>query len=415
MDERITRRRVLATLGAAATTGLAGCAGTGLDQSVLGTDREGDIVVAPAGSDYNAGTAAAPLASIEGALERADPGATVSVRPGEYRESVWTQRDGDPEAPITITGPPDAVVRPPPGSHEAIHIGHHHIHVEGLTITGLTRPEQELEHSRAYSDNCAYISAEERAFQGVDYLRGVVFHPARIGHAGKAIVQTTRLRDTVIGNFEVIGPAGVYYDSRIADTEYGHVGEIVYIGESEPSRGEFRYGYPGLDYTRNVRVHHVDNSAGYRNAEVVDIKLGCENVTVEYCTSRNSGYSSEDVAWPAINLGGRDCTIRWNDFAEGPLGISVSAWVPTGDIDGTEWARDNAIYGNRVADFDRPFRFLTTDVLTSPGPDAQRVFCGNDISGASEVEVPAGSAPCPDDVPKTDTIGHRGGDSPWTE
>jgi len=415
MGERVTRRRVLATLGAAASSGLAGCGATGLDRSVFGTEEDGDIVVAPDGSDFQAGTADAPLASIEAALERAEPGATVSVRPGEYRESVWTQRDGEPGAPITITGPPEAVIRPPPGSHEAIRIGHHHVHVQGLTITGLTDPERELEVSDAYSDNCAYISAEERAFEGLDYLRGVVFEPARIGHAGKAIVQTTRLRDVVIGNFEVIGPAGVYYDSRIADTEYGHVGEIVYIGASENARGEFRYGYPDLDRTRNVRVHHINNSAGYRNAEVVDIKLGCENVTVEYCTSRNSGYSSEDATWPAINLGGRDCTIRWNDFAKGPLGMSVAAWVPTGEIDGTEWARDNAIYGNRLADFDKPFRFLTTDVLTAPGPEAQRLFCGNQVGGASDPEFSMASDSCPSDVTMPDTIGHRGGDSPWTD
>lgn len=415
MGERVTRRHVLATVGAGAIGGLAGCGTTALDQSVLGTDKDGDLVVAPDGSDFQAGTADAPLASIEAALERAEPGATVKVRPGEYHESVWTQRDGKPDAPITITGPPEAVVRPTPGSHEAIHIGHHHIHVRGLTITGLISPERELEVSDAYSDNCAYISAEERAFEGRQYLRGVVFEPARIGHSGKAIVQTTRLRDSVIGNFEVIGPAGVYYDPRIADTEIHHVGEIVYLGSSEPDRGQFRYGYPDLDRTRNVRVHHIDNSAGYRNAEFVDIKLGCENVTVEYCTSRNSGHSSEDAPWPAINLGGRDCTIRWNDFGDGPLGMSVAAWVPSGDIDGTDWARDNAIYGNRLANFERPFRFITTDVLTAPGPDAQRVFCGNDLSGAGEVEVPEAAEPCSADVPTTDTIGHRGGASSRTE
>lgn len=415
MDERHSRREVLATLGAAATTGLAGCGASALGDGALSTDGDGAIHVSPDGSNYNAGTPDAPLASIEAALQRAEPGATIQVGPGEYRESVWTQRDGKPDAPITLTGPPEAVIRPPSGSHQAILIGHHHNHVRGLTITGLTRPADELEHSGAYSDNCAYISPEERAFQGVDYLRGVVFEPARIGHSGKAMVQTTRLRDAVIGNFEVIGPAGVYFDPRLEDTETHHVGEIVYLGSSEPDRGEFRYGYPGLDRTRNVRVHHIDNSEGYRNAEVVDIKLGCENVTVEYCTSRNSGHSSEDSPWPAINLGGRDCTIRWNDFSDGPLGMSVTAWVPTGDIDGTDWARDNAIYGNRLTNFDQVFRFLTTETLATPGPAAQERLCGNEIVGAGKYEVTAASDACPSTVPTADTIGHMGGDSPWAE
>lgn len=415
MSDRLTRRRLLAAVGATTTLG-AGCTARKNQQSALSADPPEELHVAPNGSDFNPGTPEAPLKHIQAALEMAEPGTTVTLAPGEYRESVITQTDGEPEAPITITGTPEAVIRPPTGSHHCLYIKHHHIHVTGITLNGLTEPEKRLEDHEAYADNIAWITAVDRALAGVEYLDGVVFEPARIGNTAKAMVQTARIRNASIGNFKLIGPAGVRYDERVENPEVGHVGEIVYIGSPEPNRGVFKYGYTDIDRTQNVRIHHIDNSEGYRHAEFADIKLGCTNITVEYCTSRNSGYSTEDTSWPMVVLGGNECTVRWNDFDTGPIGFLIGAWVPSGDIDGTKWASNNEIYGNRLANFSKEvFRARTLGDLVSVGMEGQAIVCGNKIENSRGDNQTLATEACPVDIPTTDTIGHLGGDSPHAE
>ncbi|MDB5356353.1 MAG: carbohydrate-binding cenc domain protein [Phycisphaerales bacterium] len=59
--------------------------------------------VSTSGSDGNAGTLAAPLASIQHAADLARPGDTVFVRGGVYHETVTPARSGSSGAPITFT------------------------------------------------------------------------------------------------------------------------------------------------------------------------------------------------------------------------------------------------------------------------------------------------------------------------
>jgi hypothetical protein len=55
------------------------------------------------GNDENAGTSIdAPMRTIQNAVNVAQPGDTIMVRGGTYRETVTTSRSGTAEAPITI-------------------------------------------------------------------------------------------------------------------------------------------------------------------------------------------------------------------------------------------------------------------------------------------------------------------------
>lgn len=72
-------------------------------------DRFADVrYVATGGSDENPGTAERPWATVQHAVDRAEPGATIRVGPGAFREQVAVRRSGKAEAPITIEGALDA-------------------------------------------------------------------------------------------------------------------------------------------------------------------------------------------------------------------------------------------------------------------------------------------------------------------
>jgi hypothetical protein len=68
------------------------------------------IHVAPDGRPGAPGTAEAPLGSVQEALDRAQAGDTVRLRPGVYRERVAFKHGGERNRPITLEGEPGAIV-----------------------------------------------------------------------------------------------------------------------------------------------------------------------------------------------------------------------------------------------------------------------------------------------------------------
>ena len=89
------RKHLLAAAALVAVLGVAGPA------RAAGTT----LYVAPGGSDSNAGTAGAPLATIQKAVSLVAPGGTIAVRGGTYalRTNISITRSGTAAAPITLT------------------------------------------------------------------------------------------------------------------------------------------------------------------------------------------------------------------------------------------------------------------------------------------------------------------------
>jgi hypothetical protein len=441
VGDRLSRRRVLAVTTAVGIGSIAGCGsgeqGPGDGEttdpvrtgqpSTAETDSPGSaernsavVHVSVEGSESNPGTEANPLGSIQAGIDQAGPGETVYVHPGEYHENVRIRAGGEPTAPLTLTGPPEAVLKPKPGNEwEALGVGASHVHVTGLSFSGLHDPDAPANAESYARTHLIYLNTNPTE---TGYLEGLVISPHRIGHAGGALINSMRIKDAAIGGFTVTGPAGARWLFSERD---GHYGEIVYLGTATDNlteRGEFEE----YDHTRNVRVHHIDNSGGHPHSELVDCKEGTRNITIEYCTDAG-GVQSDDSYWSqAISLNGRDCTVRWN-IIRNAMGsaVGIGPWGFLSDPTHlaepqTEKERrmgtNHAVYGNvftgnsaDAIDFLR--ESWAPDRESNPLPADQRALCGNLYDGYSDAAL---ATACPSDVPTGERVGHLAGDSPWS-
>lgn len=435
---RVSRRRLLELLSVSSLGGIAGCIGEGGEPNPTGTvsshftstrtptatptatetptetgtPRENPITVYVSnnGSTAGRGTADDPLISIQHALEQVKPGDTVRVKPGRYLQPVQTVRGGTAGHPITITGPPDAVFN----ADGPFEINHSHVHLRGLTFDGLYQPSSP-DDPESYSESILQIneSFHERIKRGEhspesvseeNYLQNVVVKPHAVGNCRADFIKVHWSKNVEISEFKVIGPAGVKF---LKGDAAGHNSEIIYLGNA-PSKG-----WPP-DLTRNIHVHHIDNSAGYPHSELVDCKTGTSDVTIEYCTDAGGSVEAitDDSNTGAIHIGGNDITVRWNILSGGAqdgidIGshIAVSGAPPDAYSDG---GTNNTIYGNRL--LDNRGMAVQFSYPNDQGEDEQRAICGNEYNG------PTHGSPdkkCPDGLPEGDGIGDLGGDSPW--
>jgi hypothetical protein len=366
-----------------------------------------DYYVASEGSDKDPGTRDAPLATIVAAVEEVGAGESIYVHSGEYQEYFELYTDGTEDQPIEITGPADAIVRRQTDKKAVMILGGNHIHVTGLSITGLSDPSSP-EDVEAYADAPLVLFTAKPPFDSLN--QGAVFTPHQIGHSGAQLVKFRFCRDAEAGPFRVTGRAGAAWQL----SEGGHPsGEIVYVGTS-PSTIEKTDAINRWDDTRNVRVHHIDNSAGHPHNQLVDIKPGTENVTVEYCTDAGS-YNNKDWAARSIAVRGHAATVRWNRLQDGEDdGIGVGSGhnnTPENELQ-ERAGEDNNIYGNEITGFGgESIRFPWISDGPGQAPEDQATLCGNEFDGPVDGNP---GRECGPDVPRTDEIGHTGGDSPWT-
>lgn len=429
------RRSLLATLGAVGAGILAGCSEGGEDSTepVSGTNTEvetgaetasetgaaeteesdgqsdlGDIYVAPDGSDDAEGTADAPLATIQESFNQVDPGETIYANPGEYQEFLYVREGGTADAPVELTGPPDAVLRRSSDAPAAAVIGGDYVHVTGLTIDGLADPDRP-EDPDAYG-NAPLVLVTANDFD--EFNEGTVIAPHGIGNSGRQLVKFRFCANAEAGPFRVTGRAGAKW--QLTDQK-DHNGEIVYVGTAPVTIDKFD-GYSGWDRTHNVHVHHIDNSAGHQHAVLVDTKPGSENITVEYCTDGGGSWSSVDWDASSLILKGHRCTFRWNRIQDGhgnglKVGRDLTNSAPDDDFR-DKVATENEIYGNEILGFDDDAISFSPGSKAGQGPEHQAVYCGNTIEGRATGDP---RRACNEDVPTADRVGHVGGDSAWGE
>lgn len=418
----MNRRRFLAVT--TVTSGvLAGCSGR-LRESPSSADSTGadrdTIVVAPEGSDSNPGTRDQPLETIQFAIDRAQPGDTVALEPGVHTSGEpdqpvgMTKRAGDPDEPITITGPPEAVVRGPPvdsSSQPIFLINHSHVHLEGMTLDGLTVPDADGDSTR-YRNQIVGCSPPTWQDSHPDYLTDVWIKPRAVGNARTKLINAWRTNDLEIGGFEVIGPAGVDYVD--GDADGSALGAVVSLGRSSNNFDTSHYPWDGPDESHGIHVHHIANLDGHEHTELVKLHAGNHDITIEYCTDRGGNSRS------GVFLPGAQTTVRWCELTNGER-AGVSVYVPPMKENGSFEQFDqlppdrhpgtnNAIYGNHLLDNEGPAIAFSSPEWFNGGPNQQRDLCGNEIDRMSPG---APDQPCPSSLPTGEGIGHTGGDSPW--
>jgi hypothetical protein len=372
------------------------------------------IYVSPDGDDGNSGTENSPMKTIQTVLSVVEPGQTIYLQPGQYPGPVSTVNSGEPDNPITITGSRDAVIRPSAEVDEKywnpVVIQHSHYRLTGVTIDGLHTPDAP-EQPSSYVARLLKVSPE---FETSEYVEDVVIAPHGIGNSRSQLINVIRAKNCEFGPFRVIGPAGVDY---LHGDKKSHQGEILYIGSPLQTYADGADGYPWdrYDKTRNIHVHHIDNSDGYHHSEIVDCKDGTENVTIEYCTDAGGSRNNEPFSVQSIHMRGHECTVRWNRLVSG-AGNGIEVYKPGSDelfpafgfdqevVD--RIATENEIYGNEIYDFGK--RAIALDEETR---DAQRHVCGNDVRGETNGTP---EEQCPDGLPDGEGVGHTGGESPWS-
>jgi len=422
-------RRAFLALGAAGIGGLAGCPGgsqtdsqtvsetttrtpastvtatatptrTSTEQHTpTETPRENPetIFVHPGGDDDNPGTRNAPIQRLQTALNRVRAGETVYALPGVHRGPAHTRRGGTAEAPIRITGPPEAVFR----SDRGLFLNHSHVHLTGLSIDGLVHPDRP-DDPTAYAETLVKINApltwstedsdsSDGSVPEERFVRDIVCKPHAIGNCRADLIKVNYSRNVEIGEFRLAGPVGVKFSKG---EKTGHNAEIVYVG-NPPS------GDRPLDRSRNVHIHHIDASAGHVHGELVDLKPGTHHCTVEYCTSLGGGLTTDDAAPTVVGHNGHHNVVRWNEIGDCAIPIRFDGVY-------ADLIYENDIYGNYLHEYtDTALAFENRDEI---GLEQQRHICENEVAGDA---IEAMTADCEADVPAGDGIGHLGGASPW--
>ncbi len=310
--------------------------------------------VSPTGSDDNDGSSPErALATIQQALDGAEPGTEVRLAAGTYRQDLRTVQDGRAEAPITIVGPPDAVMQGD-GALYIVEVNHDHHVFQGFTIDGRFGEDEE----DGYRQKLLYAQGTENG-SGVTGLRVLDMTLTN------ALDECVRLRYFADRN-EIAG--NTISNCGLKDFEFGggrKNGEGIYIGTAPEQTDDERNPTDEPDRSSDNHVHDNRITGG---SECIDVKEGATANLIE----SNTCTGALDSDSGGIDVRGSDNVVRGNTVTGGEgAGIRLGGDDPE---DGT----GNDVVDNVLRDNDEgAIKFMAA-------PQGQ--VCGNTVSG-SDVAV----------------------------
>jgi hypothetical protein len=335
------------------------------------------LYVDPRGSDTADGTAAAPLATIQAALDKATPGTVINLAPGVYRETLATVRDGAPGAPITIKGPESgkdragryrAVVY---GTGRVVSVNHSYYTFDGFTIDG-----QEKLAGTAYPTDLAAVTAFKNRVQpqvadgrliyigaadDTRDLTGITIHNMFLNGAGGECV---RLRNNAHDNAitdSVIQYCGMFGKGDDDERAKYHNGEGVYIGTSPNSDSQPMHANDGS--SRNLVARNTIRTFG---SECFNVKENAhDNVLEDNVCSDNT--ESAEFDGSNIELRGHSNVVRNNEISDS-AGVNIKIRSDSKKFD----RGGNVVENNRISGGAAVF------MLDSAVPQGR--MCGNRVT-----------------------------------
>ncbi len=292
--------------------------------------------VSPRGDDEATGTKAAPLRTVQAAIDRAAPGTTVEIARGTYAEALTTRVDGSPGSPITLRGRGAVLVGDADRSGRVLQVRNDHWVIERLAFAGL--------------DTGIWIEG----------ARDVTVRGNEVADMRGECVRVKYLSSDVVIERNSIHDCG--REDFVESPGSGKNGEGVYIGTAPEQLDRNPSSVP--DATTRVTVR--DNTISTRGNECVDIKEAATANVVEFndCTEQRDPESGGFDSRGSANV------IRYNR-STGNDGAGIRLGGDT-EADGT----DNDVIGNELVDNDG----AGIKVMRAP----QGRVCGNEIRGSGD-------------------------------
>jgi hypothetical protein len=353
------------------------------------------LYVDPAGNDTNDGSQGRPFQTIQKALDDAQPGTTINLAPGEYREQLATQHDGAPGAPITIKGPETGQDRSGRyqatlyGTDRIVSVDHSYYVFEGFTIDGQEKLQgkqlpEDLSRITAFKQSVArdvedgrliYVGASDqsRDITGIE-IRNMFLN----GAGGECVRLRNNAHDNIIAD-SVIQYCGLFgKKSDDTDRFEFHNGEGVYIGTSPKSDSQ--------------PMHENDASSGNQITGNIIRTFGSECFNVKENAHDNvfennqcsGNVESTEFDGSNIELRGHNNIVR-NNTISGSEGVAIKIKSDSAEYD----KGGNVVEGNQISD-------VAAEAFQVESDTQQGQMCGNDVQAASlGEEAPTGvDQPC---------------------
>jgi hypothetical protein len=357
------------------------------------------LYVSPSGSDANSGTSVGtPLQTIQKALDLAQPGTTINLAEGVYRQALVTRVAGTAGAPITIKGPTTgrdkATVYSVGG--RVFSINHSYYTLDGFTIDGqpsIARSEyptrladvrawKDSVQSRAINSKLVYVGVDTTV---ADIAGTTISNMFLNGSGGECVRFRDRAANSLIVN-SVIQYCGVLGQGNDVDQYKYHNSEGIYIGTSPKSTDQ---PMAANDTSNNIVVR--DSTINTFGSECFEVKENAHHNRLENTTCGNN---DEPSTWQGSNIELR-----------GDHNTVVGATVSNSRSWNMKLASDSATYdrGGNTAQrttFSGAATYAIINRQAGSGP-----FCGDTFAGS--VSDPSGgtigtpTASCVDTTPPT--------------
>jgi hypothetical protein len=302
------------------------------------------------------------FASIQQALDVAQPGDTIQLGSGDYREALITKRHGAAGAPITLTGPREAVLRGAAGQGRIFQIFHDYYLLDGWTIDGY---DGSGNSSSDYRDKLLYVHGQATSYGGTVRRgpQGLEVRNMLLRNAGGECIRLRYFVQFANIHHNTLYNCGVY-DFVFAGG--GKNGEGIYIGTSSTQWGDGKNPTADADGSNFNHIHH--NVINTQGNECVEVKEGGTGNLIEH----NDCTGGKDPESAGLGARGDGNIFRYNTtYGHSGGGVRFGGHTINGHLYGVA----NDVYENQI------YSNARGGIKFEARP--QGVICGNRFSGPS--------------------------------